>query len=420
MDKLSQIVVAIMVIMLAIMLTACTETVPETNPPPENQPAEPPPDHPIKESADYHIGMVTLGIYSDDEVRAVEALIAKYGTVKDGGMIKHVVLPDIIEEQELYLWDIIELGHDPLMKAIIVNPAVQGTADAFYRIKAAGRDDILLIAVMPQDDPVVISQVASIIVDSDNVLRGYYDIARAKEMGATTFVHMSFPRHMNYYVLARRRAIYEEACKDLGLKFVFETLPDPAGDIDPAGARQQVYDLMPELIEKYGKDTVFFTTNTALFEPVIKRVVELGALFVDTDDMSPLCGFPAALGIDLSAESGDWPAIVKKIEAAVVAKGASGRLGLWPFSFTYTAGVGLCELAKDIIEGTDSGNALADIVKNFHNTTPGCDWVSGNFTYPDGNKIDNYYCLTMDTYILGKGYSGVMREPFPEKYYRIE
>ena len=239
-------------------------------------------------------------------------------------------------------------------------------------------------------------------------------------MGAQKFVHLSFPRHMSVYVLARRRAIYKQACMDLGLEFVDETVPDPAGDNGPAGAQQQTYEMMPDLIKKYGKDAVYFTTNTALHEPIIKRVVELGALFVDTDDMSPVCGFPGALGLYLTDVAGDWPAIVKKIEADVVDKGEGGRLGLWPYSFTYCATPGLTHLAMDMIEGKASDNTLKEIENAFEAFTPGCDWKAAVFTYPDGRKLDNYYLLTMDTYICGQGYSGVLSEPFPEKYFSID
>ena len=426
MKKLLYVLMALCVVFV---FAACTQPAQQ---PPEPAPVTPPPATdpgtttepapPVETTPEFHIGFATLTMsQSEDEYRGVEALIAKYGKADEGGLIKHVVLPDnFAEEQEVVISMIAGLADDPLMKAVIVNQGVQGTAAGFQKIKDAGRDDIILLTNMPQDDPEVMRNVATIIVDSDNVLRGYYDIVRAKDMGATTFVHMSFPRHMGVYVLARRRAIYEQACKDLGIEFVFETVPDPAGDIGPAGAQQQTYDMMPRLVDKYGTDAVYFTTNTALHEPIIKRVIELGALFVDQDDMSPVCGYPGATGVDLTAEAGDWPAIVSKIEADIVAKGASGRLGTWPFSFTYAASIGLGELAKDIIEGTDSGDTLADIVKNFQVVTPGCDWVSGIFMYPDGSKIDNYYLLTMDTYIYGKGYSGVMSTPVPEKYLTID
>ena len=428
MDKLFKVVGVIMVLMLIITLASCTETTTETSPPPDNQPAEQPPDPPFKRSADYHIGLVTLHVNDPvEESKYVGALIAKYGKVENGGMIKHVVLPsNYSDEQELVISLIGELANDPLMKAVIVNQGIQGTAYGFQKIRENGRDDIILLTNMPQDDPETLSKAATVIVDEDNVLRGYYDILRAKKMGATTFVFMSFPRHMGVYDLARRKAIYEEACKDLGIEFVFETVPDPAtSDLGTAGAQQFVYDMMPHLVGQYGKDAVYFTTNTALHEPIIKSVLELGALFVDQDYMTPLIGFPDALNFDLSAAAvGEWPdidwtALVKKMEEDVVAKGAAKRVGCWPFSYTYAASFGIFEIAMNMIEEKGTSNMQNNIVKAFQTATPGCNWMAGIYTLPDGRKLDNYYLLTMDTYIFGQGYSSVFSEPFPEKYYSI-
>ena len=429
MSKFSKIAVMVLVaVVFVVTAVACTGNNDTVTPPPvDTQPPTPPAqtgNEPTVPAGveNYHIGIATLGMdQSEDEYRGAEAMIAKYGKVEDGGMIKWVVLPaNFSDEQELVISLISGLADDPLMKAILVNQGVQGTAAGFQKIRET-RDDIILLTNMPQDDPEVMSKVATVIVDSDNVLRGYYDIVRAKEMGATTFVHMSFPRHMGVYVLARRRAIYEEACKDLGIDFVFETVPDPTtGDLGAAGAQQKVRDDMPRLVDKYGKNAVFFTTNTALHEPIIARVVELGALFVNSDDMSPVCGFPSALGLDLREQEGDWQAIVKKIEEDVVAKGASGRVGCWPFSYTFASSTVLFELAKAMVEETGTGDLQNDIIAAYQAATPGCDWVTGIFTYPDGRKLNNYYLLTMDTYVFGKGYSGVMAEPVPEKYFLLE
>jgi hypothetical protein len=214
----------------------------------------------------YHIGIATLGYgQSEDEIRGAEALVAQYGSVDRGGMVKHIVLPDnFAEEQETVITMIAGFADDPLMKAVIVNQGIIGAAAGFQKIRDAGRRDIILLTSMPQDDPNVISRVADVIVDSNNFARGYYDIVRAKDMGAKTFVHMSFPRHMSYETLSRRRNMFEEACKDFGIQFVFVTVPDPASEVGIAGAQQAVYDMMPRLINQYGKDAIYFTTNTAL------------------------------------------------------------------------------------------------------------------------------------------------------------
>ena len=375
----------------------------------------------VSQSASYHIGMATIGFaQAEDEMRGAEALVQDFGDSKYGGVITHIVFPDIFALNETSIInDIVWLSEDPLMKAIIVNPAVHGTAEAFRRIREK-RSDILLIAGGPQDDPDLITSVSDIVVDQDFISRGYYDIVRAKQMGASTFVHMSFPRHMEIDQLSRKRDIYKSICKDLGIQFVDVTTPDPAGAVGAEGSKQVVYDMIPPLIEQYGKNTVFFTTNTAQHEPVIKRVIEFGALFVTTDDASPLVGYPAALGLDLSEEAGDWNKIVERIEAEVVDKGMSGRMGIYSYSLTYCHSRALGHLAVDILEGRNTGDLMIDITNAYKSFTSGCEWQAGRYRTADtGEELENFYTLSQDIYILGQGYSGVMNEPIPPHYIQV-
>jgi hypothetical protein len=214
--------------------------------------------------------------------------------------------------------------------------------------------------------------------------------------------------------------MFEEACKDMGIQFVFVTVPDPASEVGIAGAQQAVYDMMPRLINQYGKESVYFTTNTALHEPIIKRVFELGGMFLNQDDMSPNCGYPGALGLDLSAQLGDWRAMTQAIERTVVSGGGSGRMGTWPYSFLYCGTMGLFQLAKDMIEGKGSGNAQKDVLAAYQAITPGCKWMPELFTDANGNTINNYYLLSMETYIFGQGFTDVLNTEIPAKYYNIK
>ena len=176
-----------------------------------------------------------------------------------------------------------------LMKAIIVNQAIPGTTEAFKRVRAR-RPDILLLAGEPHEDPLVIQSAADVAASADFVSRGYTIIWAAKQLGAKTFVHISFPRHMSYESLGLRRQIMEEACKDLGLKFVFETAPDPTSDVGQAGAQQFILEKTPQWIEKYGKDTAFFCTNDGETEPLLRQMLAYGGIFVEADLPSPLMG----------------------------------------------------------------------------------------------------------------------------------
>ena len=376
---------------------------------------------PASGSAAYHIGIATLGYgQSEDEIRGAEALVAQYGSVDRGGMIRHVVLPDnFAEEQETVITNIAGFADDPLMKAVIVNQGIPGTAAGFQRIRDAGRNDIILLTCMPQDDPNVISRVTNVVTNSNDFCRGYYDIVRAKNMGAKTFVHMSFPRHMSVETLSRRRNMFEVACNDMGIQFVFVTVPDPASEVGIAGAQQAVYDMMPRLLQQYGEDAVYFTTNTALHEPIIKRVFELGGMFLNQDDMSPNCGYPGALGLDLSAQMGDWWGMTQAIEKTIVAGGGANRMGTWPYSILYCGTTGLFQLAQDMIAAGNTTATQDEVLAAFQAVTPGCKWQPEIFTDASGRTIDNYYLMAMETYVFGTGYTDVLSAPIPQKYYSI-
>ena len=46
-------------------------------------------------AAPFHIGVATLTVsQAEDTYRGAERLIKEYGDVKDGGMIRHVTMPD--------------------------------------------------------------------------------------------------------------------------------------------------------------------------------------------------------------------------------------------------------------------------------------------------------------------------------------
>ena len=84
-------------------------------------------------AGDWHIGIITGTVsQSEDDLRGAEAIQAKYGEDK----VKLATYPDnFTEELETTIQTIVNMSDDPLMKAIIVNQAVPGTAEAFTQIK---------------------------------------------------------------------------------------------------------------------------------------------------------------------------------------------------------------------------------------------------------------------------------------------
>ncbi len=373
-------------------------------------------------TAPYHIGVVTGTVsQSEDDLRGAERLIKEYGDVKTNGIIKHITYPDnFMSEQETVIAQIVGLADDPKMKAIIVNQAIPGTTEAFKRVREK-RADILLFAGEPHEDPGVIEPAADLVINADNVVRGYLIIEAAKRMGAKTFVHISFPRHMSYELLSRRRAIMEAACKDLGLKFAFETAPDPTSDVGQAGAQQFILEKVPAWLKKYGQDTAFFCTNDAHTEPLLKRIVELGGYFVEADLPSPLMGYPGALGIDLSQEQGDWAAILKKVETEVVAKGGGKRMGTWAYSYGYTTTAALGEFAKRILDGQATKDDFNALMASYMKFTPGAEWNGSKYVDVATDEVKpNHILLYQDTYVFGMGYLGMTKVVVPDKYLKIK
>ena len=373
-------------------------------------------------AAKFHIGIMTGTVsQGEDEVRGAELMIKKYGDVAKGGMIKHVTYPDnFMSEMETTIAQIAGLADDPLMKVIVVNQAVPGTAEGFRRVKEK-RKDILCFTGEAHEDPNVIASIADMSTHTDFVNRGYLIIHTAKALGCKTFVHISFPRHMSYETLGRRRNIMEQACKDLGVKFAFETAPDPTSDVGVAGAQQFILEKTPAWIQKYGKNTAFFCTNDAETEPLLRQIAKFGGYFIEADLPSPLMGYPGALGVDLKNEAGNWPAIDKKVEAAVIKAGGKGRMGTWTFSYGYTTTAALTEFGKRIVEGKAKLNSKKDLMAAFGTYTPGSKWNGAYYTdLGTGITKKNYVMVYQDTYIFGRGYMNATSVKVPEKYTKIQ
>ena len=371
-------------------------------------------------AAKFHIGIVTGTVsQSEDGYRGGEALVKEYGAVADGGIVDTRTWPDNFQaEQETTISNIVSLADDPLMRAIIVSDAVPGTAEAFKQVRAK-RSDILLFAGKPMEDPGIISSAADLAADYDQLSNAYINVWAAKQMGAKSLVFVSFPRHMSLELISRSWAIAQEAGKDLGIATYFESATDPLSDVGVPGAQQYILEHVSAWLEKYGKDTAFYTTNLAIQEPLLKQIMKYGGMSVGI--LAPTLGYPGAFGIDLSAEKGNWPAILKKVEETIVAKGGSGRFNAWGFSMDYVTVAGLGEYAKRCIEGTAKVGNQADMLSAYEKFSPGAQWNCNVYTdVGTGEKVANYFQLYQDTYVFGKGYLGATKEKVPEKYLTIK
>jgi hypothetical protein len=370
----------------------------------------------------YHIGIVSAeNTLTSDSFLGVRELIARYGAAGEGGIIRHITYPDdFTERRNQMISAIIALGDDPLMKAIIMNQAVPGTIEAF-RVIHERRPDIMLFACEPHEDMAEIEDASALVVSVDFISRGFLLPWAAKKMGADTFVHISFPRHMASASLGRRRRIIEEACKDLGLRFVYIEVPDPASDVGAARTLQYISDNTRRWVEQYGQNAVFYCTNDAQTVPLLRQLFLTGGMFVEADIPSPLDGYPAALGIDLSNETGNWEEILKRIETAVISRGGGGRFGTWQYAFGYVLSAGVGEFAKRVIEKKANLYSAVDFFAALSTFTPDSKWNGIHYTDPLTDlEVDNHFLVYMDTYIFGLGSLRTTEQIVPQKYFEIK
>ena len=371
-------------------------------------------------SEDYHIAIITGSVsQSEDDRRGAEAFQEKYGEDR----VKLAIYPDnFTEELETTIQTIVNFTDDPEMKAIIVNQAIPGTTEAFRQVKER-RPDILCIAGEAHEDLPIIGDAADLVCNNDFVARGYLIIRTAHELGCKTFVHISFPRHLSYETMSRRVSIMKEACAEFGMDFVMESAPDPTTDVGVPGAQAYILEHVPEWIEKYGTDSAYFCTNDAHTEPLLKQLMEYGGYFIEADLPSPLMGYPGALGIDLTAEAGDFEKILAKVEAAVVEKGGAGRFGTWAYSYGYTVSAGLAQHAMNVLDGVSELDDMEDISKAYQEFSPNAEWNGSNYTNVDtGVKLGNVFLTYQDTYIMGNPghYMESTKVEVPEKYFTVK
>ena len=275
----------------------------------------------------FKIGIMTGTVsQNEEEFRGAQAAARKYGAA-----VKHVTYPDnFMNEQETVVAQLVGLAADPEVKVIVAGQSVPGSNAAARKIREQ-RPDILLGFVEPHEDPAIVNEIADIVIQPDQLARGRTIIMTAKQMGATTFIHYSFPRHMSQELLSRRRDIMKQAAKENGIAFEFVTAPDPMSEGGLAATQQFVLEDVPREIKKYGPQTAFFSTNCGMQDPLIKSVLQYGGYVPEQCCPSPTHGYPTALGISIPPEkAGNIDYINAENKRVIAEHKMTGHFGTWP------------------------------------------------------------------------------------------
>ena len=351
-----------------------------------------------KEAEPFKIGIITgTASQGDEEITQANKMKEKYGD-----MIVTSTYPDnFTTETETLISNAVAMASDPEVKAIVWCQAVPGTAAAIDKVRET-RPDMIFIAGTPGEDPGVINPKADIVLQVDEPGCGTVIPPQAKAQGAKTLIHYSFPRHMSYALIVARHENMKKYCEENGIEMVDVTAPDPTGDSGITGAQQFILEDVPRQIEKYGKDTVFFTTNCGMQEPLIRSVFENGAIYSLQCCPSPFHAFPAALNIDMAGHEADVTYMMEQLQAKVDEYNMGGRVSTWgvPCNMLFVnAGV---EYAKKVLEGETNGvvldeQVLRDTIQECaEQYTPDAKMTIAHYVDDSGNAKDNHFLVMSD------------------------
>ena len=214
-------------------------------------------------------------------------------------------------------------------QAIVFCQAVPGAIAAMQETREQF-GDILFVLGTPHEVTDELADHADVILIIDDLARGTSIMDQAVAMGADTFAHISFPRHLSMENIAARRELLMEAAEANGIEWVELTAPDPASEGAPV-AQQFVLENVPLWVAEHGENTAFFSTNCAMQEPLITQVLAYGGLYPEQCCPSPLHALPAAFNVEVPDEhQGDMIFLIDLLTEEIAAQGGEGRFATWP------------------------------------------------------------------------------------------
>ena len=345
-----------------------------------------------EEAASYKIAVLTgTTSQGEEEVTAATKLVEQYPD-----KVLHDTYPDnFSSEVETTISKLIAFASDPDVKAIIFVQAVQGAVSAFTQIKdSLGREDILLIAGVPAEDPADISAAADIVLAVDEIGCGYQVADKAAEWGCDVIVHYSFARHLSYETIVAKRDAMKMTAETYGIEFVERDCPDPTGDAGMSGAQAAVLEDVPKVMQEYaGKKVCFYCTNCGIQVALQQAILAAGddAYYALPCCPSPFHGFQEAFGLD--ATYGDVEGAITNLANYLNENGGAGRFSTWAIPVNMSMINASYEYACAYAEGKLEGKVDEAFLTECFSTAAGSEATLGKYTDATGTVQENYYLI---------------------------
>ena len=346
------------------------------------------------ETAPYKIAIMTgTTSQGEEEYYAASTLLEQYPDI-----VIHDTYPDnFSSEVETTISKLIAFASDPQVKSIIFVQAVQGATAAFTQIlKDMGREDILLVAGVPAEDPADISAAADIVLANDEIGCGYQVADLANQWECEVLVHYSFARHLSYETIVAKRDAMKATAEGYGIEFVERDCPDPTGDAGMSGAQAAVLEDIPKVMKEYeGKKVCFYCTNCGLQVALQQAIInEPNAYYALPCCPSPYHGFQEAFG--LTATYGDIEGAIKNLAAYLNEHDAIGRFSTWSLPVNMSMINAGFEYACQYAEGKTDGKLDMDVLNTCFANAAGGEIELGTYVDASGNEYENYLLIALE------------------------
>ncbi len=303
----------------------------------------------------YKIGIMTgTASQGSEDFRAADAIARRYAR-----RVMHITFSDNFPSESVtVVAQLAGLAGEPNVRAIVVGQAIPGSVAAARRVRSI-RPDMLIGFVTPHEDPDSVAAVCDLAIGPDQPARAQGIVVAARSMGARSFVHYSFPRHLSERLLAQQRDMLRGECARRALRFYQVIAPDPAGANGPAAARDFVLQDVPRQLRRLGPETAFYATGDAMQESLIRAILTARAGYLVEQALpGPATGYPAALDLEVpGGASGEPDSLHDAFRRRIADLGMSGHFGTWAAS---VEGVAMRAMASLMVDALDRKADLHD------------------------------------------------------------
>ena len=291
-----------------------------------------------------------------------------------------------------------EIASDASYGAIVYARATQYTADAI-RVAKEINPDIKVICVEPEGSVDRLAKKSDLILCVDWVKATKDIVAAAKAQGAEYFLMFSHTRHISgssgldslVMLYATAKNAFSIACEEQGIKFVFDTAPDPTY----SGGINDVNRYMREAVARHissgkiaGKNVAVFSTDAFAQEELLNIAGEKGYIYLSPSFPTAYDGLREIFDIKQPENIADVSAYYENAKTVVT---GDARYSMYTYPLASVMLYTAVYSAFDILSGKTADGKLADTV-----TTRATDCaVNEKFTiekFADYSNVYAVYC----------------------------